>query len=114
MILSLPYPPTMNTYWRTFRGRMLLSERGRDFRTEVMASILVNGKPNTLTGRLRVQIEASPPDKRRRDIDNIVKPLLDALAHAGVYADDEQIDELHVKRGPVVKNGDCLVIVEAL
>lgn len=112
VIYSLPYPPTVNTYWRQFRGRTILSARGREFRTEALACILHDGKPRTMTERLRVTIEASPPDNRRRDIDNIVKPVLDALEHAGVYQDDCQIDDLHVKRGPVVKGGDLVVSIE--
>ena len=114
MNLNLPYPPSINHYWRTFRGRMILSASGREYRTEVMANILQNGKPNTIEGRVRVQIQVSPPDRRRRDIDNCVKCILDALAHAGVYHDDCQIDELHVKRGEIVQDGEAMVIVEEL
>ena len=50
--------------------------------------------------RLRVEIEAFPPDKRRRDLDNIFKVLLDSLQHAEVYVDDSQIDYLCVQRMP--------------
>lgn len=114
MTFNLPYPPSMNTYWRQFRGRAILSARGREFRNEVVASILQHGKPKTLTSRLRVMMELSPPDRRRRDIDNVVKPTLDALAHAGVYADDCQIDELRVLRGPVVSDGSLLVVIEEI
>lgn len=110
----LPFPPSVNTYWRTFKGRMLLSERGRVFRTEVAASILQNGFPEKMTGRLKVQVVLCPPDKRRRDLDNSLKGILDSLQHAGVYRDDEQIDDLHVMRGEVTPNGEALVIVESI
>jgi crossover junction endodeoxyribonuclease RusA len=45
-----------------------------------------------------VLVELIMPDNRRRDIDNYQKAALDALAHAGVYQDDCQIDELIVRR----------------
>ena len=48
------------------------------------------------TGRLRVEIEAFRPDKRRRDLDNLLKATLDGLAHAGVYEDDSQIIDLRI------------------
>lgn len=47
-------------------------------------------------GDVRVDIALSYPDKRRRDIDNILKPILDAIGHAGIYKDDSQVKELYV------------------
>jgi crossover junction endodeoxyribonuclease RusA len=47
-------------------------------------------------GPLRVVIEAWRPDKRRRDLDNLLKATLDGLAHAGVYEDDSQIVDLRI------------------
>jgi crossover junction endodeoxyribonuclease RusA len=46
-------------------------------------------------------MDAFPPDRRRRDLDNIQKPVLDALQHARVYQDDSQVDLLVTRRcGP--------------
>ena len=53
--------------------------------------------------RLIVTIEAYPPDKRKRDLDNILKSLLDALQHAGMYPDDSQIDVLSIARKTTFK-----------
>jgi len=62
-----------------------------------------------LAGRLAVRIECSPPDRRRRDLDNVPKGLLDALTHGQVILDDSQIDDLHIVRRPQVKDG-CVVV----
>ncbi|NBW23084.1 MAG: RusA family crossover junction endodeoxyribonuclease, partial [Caulobacteraceae bacterium] len=45
--------------------------------------------------------EAFPPDKRKRDLDNVLKSLLDALTHANVWDDDSQIDDLRIYRNIV-------------
>jgi crossover junction endodeoxyribonuclease RusA len=50
-------------------------------------------------------MDAFPPDHRRRDLDNIQKPVLDALEHAGVYEDDSQIDLLITRRREAVADG---------
>jgi crossover junction endodeoxyribonuclease RusA len=63
-------------------GRHLISEAGRAYRIEIVA-LLFNTPHTPLTGPLKLTIRAHRPDNRRRDIDNILKPLLDALAHAG-------------------------------
>lgn len=39
------------------------------------------------------------PDRRRRDLDNILKALFDALTHAGLWLDDSQIDFISISRG---------------
>lgn len=110
MNLSLPYPPSVNTYYATVNGRRVLSSKGRDYKRTVAFMV---GKVEQITGRVGVGIELFMPDKRRRDIDNVQKALLDALQHAGVYEDDSQIDVLLVRRAGVEKGGRCEVeIVE--
>jgi len=59
-------------------------------------------------------VELFPPDRRKRDVDNILKALLDALTHAGVYEDDSFIDDLRVVRGAVIKGGYCRVVLSQI
>jgi crossover junction endodeoxyribonuclease RusA len=63
---------------------------------------------------LKVKVYLYPPDRRKRDIDNNMKSLLDAMEHAGVYENDSQIDDLHIIRCEVVKGGACKVVLEAI
>lgn len=111
--LSLPYPPSVNRYWRSARmGRSVnvyISEQGQQFRTAVHVAVLQARANKKLAGRLAVSVELYPADKRKRDIDNCLKSLLDALAHSGVYLDDSQIDQLTVIRKENTKGGKCLV-----
>jgi crossover junction endodeoxyribonuclease RusA len=46
-------------------------------------------------------IQAWLPDRRRRDLDNLLKAVQDALAHAGVYDDDSQIVDLRIRRAGI-------------
>jgi crossover junction endodeoxyribonuclease RusA len=112
VILSLPWPPSMNHYWRNFNGRAIISREGREFRKRVMAWLF--GWKQPLTGRLSVRIDVNPPDNRRRDLDNLLKPMLDALQHAGVYEDDSQIDSLTITRRAVHRDGTVSVWVGQL
>jgi len=110
LVMSLPYPPSVNSYWRNIGpGRTILSAKAREYRKAMLATI---GARKPLLGRLRVVVELSPPDKRRRDLDNCMKSLFDALQHAGVYRDDEQIDFFSVQRKAVVKGGSCRVDIQ--
>ncbi len=59
-------------------------------------------------------MDVYPPDRRRRDLDNVLKALLDSLAHAKVYEDDSQIDVLVVDRKEVCGKGYVVVNVEEL
>lgn len=97
--LVLPYPPSINHYFAVVRGRKILSKRGREYRAHV--EFAVPKTWDTMTGRLRVHLVAYMPDHRLRDIDNLQKPLIDALTHAGIWHDDGQIDDLRITRGNV-------------
>ena len=64
-----------------------------------------------MKSRLRVQLDCYPGDMRKRDLDNLPKSLLDALTYAGVWIDDEQIDDLRIRRMQVEKPGFVRVSV---
>ncbi|MCG7044530.1 RusA family crossover junction endodeoxyribonuclease, partial [Pseudomonas aeruginosa] len=63
---------------------------------------------------VRVVIHASPPDRRKRDLDNLLKGLLDSLTKAGAWDDDGLVDDLRIVRGEVKAGGEVLVTIEAL
>lgn len=111
--IELPYPPSVNAMWRSVRGRAILSAQGRAYYAAAALRIYQQGV-GKVDGRLAVRIEASPPDKRRRDLDNLFKATLDALTKGGVYGDDSQIDRLEIVRGPVIPGGRLVVTVSQL
>ena len=116
LTLDLPFPPSLNTYYRNFNGRMLLSKKGRQYKGDVLAHVLqqCKGRPEKRLGRLRVEIYLHFPTKRERDIDNRPKAVLGALEDAGVFENDSQVDHLTVVRREVVKGGACLVVVSEI
>lgn len=120
MRLTLPWPPSINHYWRhVMMGRRratLISREGRTFRTNVCALLAGGNGPRKppAGGRIALAMDAFPPDRRRRDLDNIQKPVLDALEHAGVYEDDSQIDLLLTRRQERTDGGRLEVRIEPL
>ena len=121
-MLSLPYPPSVNHLWRhvVIRGavRTLLSADGRKYKDAVRAKVYtqIGFDVSPFSGRLAVALIVYPPDRRRRDIDNVFKVLGDALSpekgkvrgFPGLWLDDSQIDILHVERGHVHREGGCV------
>ena len=109
--LELPFPPSVNHYYRRVGPRTLISREGRRFRDEVCANLAAM-RVGPLTGPLRVEIEVYPPDRRRRDIDNLQKGLLDALEHGGAYQDDSQIVKLWIERRECTPAGRTIVRIK--
>ena len=75
---ALPYPPSVNTYWRRRGSQYYISDKGQKYRKDVQQII--------------------------RQL-NILKGLLDSLIHAGFAEDDEQFDDIRVIRGVKVPGG---------
>ena len=96
MKVRLPYPPSGNNFYSVFRGRKIISEDGRDYQNRASVAIELSN-PQAVGGEVRVTLWAFRP-RKSGDIDNIIKPVLDSLTKAGVYADDRFIIELHVYR----------------
>lgn len=111
--LRLPFPPTVNHSTRpTANGGRFLTAAHKKFRRDVAVIVAKAGGP-VIEGRLAVNIIVCPPNRRKFDLDNRIKALLDALQRAGVYADDEAIDDLRIRRGEVGGN-DAFVTIKRI
>lgn len=93
---ELPYPPTVNHYWKHAAGRHYISAKGRDYRNHVC--LLARTLPKNISSRIAITIDAYMPDRRKRDLDNLPKAVFDSLVHAGVIVDDSQIDDMRITR----------------
>lgn len=116
MRLILPWPPTVNHYYRPGErpGTRYMTAAARGYRIEVSTRVGAQRMRAGFTGRLRLHVVANPPDRRARDLDNLLKAVQDSLQHAGVYASDSQIDKLEIVRGEVAKGGQIVVTISEL
>jgi crossover junction endodeoxyribonuclease RusA len=87
------------------KGKTLISAAGRQYRNDVITCVVFAFAKKRLAGRLHVELDLFPPDRRKRDIDNFSKAILDGLTHAEVWLDDSQIDVMTVTRCDV--NKEC-------
>jgi crossover junction endodeoxyribonuclease RusA len=121
--ITLPYPPTVNHYKKV--GRTITTKRGKIFQQKINSPQTnrffyeVWLKIQTLKAQeglksfdddtISVEVYIYPPDKRKRDIDNPIKPLLDSLQKAGMYNDDNQIARLLITRCNTIDQGQIIV-----
>lgn len=122
--ITLPFPPSVNRYYRSPRsgplaGRTMISEEARKYRAAVCALVSESKLGGQMEGLLRVVVEVFVPDRRKRDLDNLHKGILDSLTHAGVWGDDSQIDDLRIYRardeaGNLIIGGMVKVMVERI
>jgi crossover junction endodeoxyribonuclease RusA len=114
---TLPFPPSVNHYWRTVtrpmkggkrRPTVLVSDEGKAYQKAVFYELI--GDRNCVgDGRIALYIGLQMPDHRRRDVDNYLKSLLDSLTYARVWNDDSQIDLLTIERGQVKAPGSVKI-----
>lgn len=113
--LTLPWPPTVNHYWGRRGNRSFILPRGLMFRKIVALECIAYAKSELYDKKLSLFVCAFPPDRRHRDLDNVLKALLDALQYAEVYETDFRINCIYIKRMPdllgqvVVKIEECIV-----
>jgi crossover junction endodeoxyribonuclease RusA len=120
MILSLPWPPSVNVYWRHVGSKVLISADGRAYARDVYRKVLEHRvtssgtMPYFIALPISVDIIAHPPNRARRDLDNLPKAILDALTKARVWEDDSLIHDLRVRWGEVRKGGEIQITIEPM
>lgn len=112
--LELPYPPSTNRYWRTFRGRTVPSREATLYKKLVKEKV---GERDLCTDNVAVTIQLRPKitqngiaSKVCIDLDNCLKVLFDAL-EGTVVENDKQIKSIRADYGQPVRDGGVIIQV---
>ncbi len=113
--LDLPFPPSVNTYWRRSGKHMHLSKRARQYKKEVAAILLDKFGAGIVfpDQRLKATILLYPPSVAKRDIDNYPKAIFDAL-NDRLWGDDGQVDSMVVIRKEKATGGKVAMMVAVI
>jgi len=102
--LKLPMPPSVNHLWFNVRGRgRVRAKRYKAWHDDAGWRIRAARVPK-ISGRVNVTLRAALPS-RPRDLDNILKPLLDALTAFNVIDDDKFVTRLAAEWAAAVEPG---------
>jgi crossover junction endodeoxyribonuclease RusA len=116
LLVALPWPPTVNTYYRHVvvhgHARVLISAAGRQY-AQAVGVLLAGLRDRAPAPPHAVSVALHAPNRARIDLDNRAKGLLDAIYRA-LGMDDSVIDRLTLERAPVVAGGRALVLIETL
>ena len=117
--ITLPFPPNVDHYKRI--GRLTRTKSGKlyqprvnspetlDFYYKTWMVIRDNGLKSFAGATIDMDVDVFPPDKRKRDLDGILKVLLDSMQRGGLYDDDSQIARLLVTRCSIIPQGQVVV-----
>lgn len=85
------------------RGKKMYKSKVYEDWLQLCRVLIFHGKHSPILGQYRLTIEAVRPDKRRRDIDNLIKAVSDVLQDTGLIEDDClccEVTARWVKEGP--------------
>jgi Holliday junction resolvase RusA-like endonuclease len=98
--IELPWPPSANIYWRSWRGRGVVSAEARAYKAHIKKLSLTWPKVFFEKEETSFLIRAFPPDRRKRDLSNTIKIIEDSLEGI-LYTNDFQTAEIHILRSDV-------------
>jgi crossover junction endodeoxyribonuclease RusA len=118
---QLPYPVSANRYWRSFRGRQVVSAEARAYKAEAALRARLAGAVSPFAGGVRVELALHPRKPLRAtgrptrciDVDNALKVLIDSL-NGVAWVDDAQVVRLAIERAEPIPGGGVVVRVEEM
>lgn len=95
--MIIPYPPSLNKYWRTFKGRVYLSSEAKKYKSDVRKIFEASNVDLLKEDKMVIlHIDVYRP-RKIGDLDNTLKGILDSL-NGCLYVDDRQVVEIHARR----------------
>jgi crossover junction endodeoxyribonuclease RusA len=126
--LILPWPPSVNTYKKV--GALTTTRNGKLYQTRVNTQETKDfyyyvwlkirelnwfkRKMKPIETTLEATIHLYPPDCKKRDIDNVIKPLLDSLVKGQLIKDDSQFSRLLIERCSIIDKGQVIIKIQEL
>lgn len=109
VILQLPWPPSINSYWKRSKfGSVYVSSEGKAYGVAVVA-LIRRLQEAALVGRISLDAKFYPPNRQRRDLDNCLKVMIDAIQASGIISNDFQIKKLSAEMFEPIPNGGAIV-----
>lgn len=101
IVLDLPWPPSVNTYYRRHGHTIHVSAAGKRFSKLVALSVRTQFKAAPIEENVAVLLELFAPKRgpygnNGYDVDNRVKAVLDALTRAELWTDDKIVRDVRV------------------
>jgi crossover junction endodeoxyribonuclease RusA len=109
--IRLPWPPSVNHYLKKTSKSVRRSPKTVKYLNAVWYIVKKEKVESFGNSPLSVSIHAYPPDRKKRDLDNIAKVPLDALERAGVYLNDHQVEQLSLYKMNPKKGGEIIVTI---
>jgi Holliday junction resolvase RusA-like endonuclease len=110
--IVLTLPPSVNALWRTtITGKMYRSPKYTAWRRAAVKDAAIQAGRRKITGPYKLTLEVVRPDKRKRDLDNLLKAASDCLVEAGII-DDSKCE--HIEARWCDNEYPCTITVEEI
>lgn len=97
--LTIPLPLSTNALYRNLRGKgRVKTDRYRTWLRNAQNEVMTQ-KRKHYAGDCELRLVAKKPDKRRRDLDNLLKCTQDLLTTCGIVDDDQQFIKVSAEWG---------------
>ena len=92
--LRLKWPVTVNSMYRSIRGRNILSKKAREYYNWFLKTHPPREKTFIPELPVVMVLLFHPPKNFRYDIDNYFKNILDCMTKGKIFTDDKQVVDL--------------------
>ena len=97
-IYEIPFlPPSVNSCYRTYRGKIIKSAGLREFEQEILQFFDNIENITQLKGHIKLTVTFYLKGKRTIDLDNLLKALLDGLEGI-LYENDKMITVINARK----------------